>query len=183
MSLAPLLSASPAIQVHALAAIAAFGLGLAMLARRKGGWAHRLLGRLWVGLMAATALSSFAISSHTAWGGWSPIHGLSALTLAALVYAVAMARAGRIRAHRTAMVSLFAGALVISGGFTLMPGRIMHAVIFGTSEGVHGPIAAAFAVVPLWGWILLAAAAFGTVRLGLARERGRPVGPRLTRRA
>jgi uncharacterized membrane protein len=29
------------------------------------------------------------------------------------------------------MISVFAGALVIAGLFTLLPGRIMHAVVFG----------------------------------------------------
>jgi uncharacterized membrane protein len=29
------------------------------------------------------------------------------------------------------MTAIFVGALVIAGLFTLMPGRIMHAVVFG----------------------------------------------------
>jgi uncharacterized membrane protein len=29
------------------------------------------------------------------------------------------------------MISVFAGALVIAGLFTLVPGRIMHTVVFG----------------------------------------------------
>jgi uncharacterized membrane protein len=29
------------------------------------------------------------------------------------------------------MLSLFGGALVIAGAFTLLPGRIMHRVVFG----------------------------------------------------
>jgi uncharacterized membrane protein len=29
------------------------------------------------------------------------------------------------------MGMLFTGALVVAGGFTLLPGRIMHAVVFG----------------------------------------------------
>jgi uncharacterized membrane protein len=29
------------------------------------------------------------------------------------------------------MISTFAGALVIAGLFTFVPGRIMHAVVFG----------------------------------------------------
>jgi uncharacterized membrane protein len=33
--------------------------------------------------------------------------------------------------HRSAMVAIFTGALVIAGLFTLAPGRIMHAVVFG----------------------------------------------------
>jgi uncharacterized membrane protein len=30
------------------------------------------------------------------------------------------------------MISIFVGALVIAGLFTLVPGRIMHAVAFGS---------------------------------------------------
>jgi len=33
--------------------------------------------------------------------------------------------------HRNSMVGLFVGALVIAGAFTFLPGRIMHAVVFG----------------------------------------------------
>jgi uncharacterized membrane protein len=33
--------------------------------------------------------------------------------------------------HRRIMISVFAGGLVIAGLFTLLPGRIMHAVVFG----------------------------------------------------
>jgi uncharacterized membrane protein len=29
------------------------------------------------------------------------------------------------------MISIFFGALVVAGAFTFMPGRIMHAVVFG----------------------------------------------------
>jgi uncharacterized membrane protein len=29
------------------------------------------------------------------------------------------------------MIGIFAGALVVAGLFTLVPGRIMHAVVFG----------------------------------------------------
>jgi uncharacterized membrane protein len=29
------------------------------------------------------------------------------------------------------MIAIFAGALVVAGLFTFMPGRIMHAVVFG----------------------------------------------------
>ena len=29
------------------------------------------------------------------------------------------------------MIAIFVGALVVAGVFTLVPGRIMHAVVFG----------------------------------------------------
>jgi len=33
------------------------------------------------------------------------------------------------------MIAIFTGALVVAGLFTLLPGRIMHAVIFGAAGG------------------------------------------------
>jgi uncharacterized membrane protein len=44
---------------------------------------------------------------------------------------VVAARRHHVGNHRFAMISLFAGALVIAGAFTLLPGRIMHRVVFG----------------------------------------------------
>lgn len=131
MTLAPLLNASAVIQLHVLAAVTALGLGIAQFALTKGTALHRLLGWFWVGLMAVTALSSFGITGVNAIGHWSWIHLLSVYVLFALFMAVRAARRGRIRSHRGWMISLFAGALVITGAFTLLPGRIMGAVVLG----------------------------------------------------
>ena len=67
------------------------------------------------------------------WGPWSPIHLLSILVLVTLPLAVLHARRHDIAQHRIAMLMLFTGALVIAGGFTFLPGRIMHAVVFSPS--------------------------------------------------
>lgn len=131
MSLAPLLNASFAIQLHAFAALAAFALGLVQFARRKGTFSHRTFGWIWVGLMLVVAVSSFWISEIKLWGSWSPIHLLSVFTLINLPLAVWMARRHRVTAHRYWMIGIFAGALMIAGIFTFVPGRIMHAVIAG----------------------------------------------------
>ena len=48
-----------------------------------------------------------------------------------LPLAVWRAHTHQVVAHRRAMIGLFSGALVIAGLFTLLPGRIMHAVVFG----------------------------------------------------
>jgi uncharacterized membrane protein len=45
--------------------------------------------------------------------------------------AVFAASRGRIEAHRRAMLSIYALALIVTGLFTLWPGRIMHRVVFG----------------------------------------------------
>ena len=131
MSLAPLLDAAPAIPVHAFAAMAAFALGVVQFAAPKGTLPHRTVGWIWVGLMAIVAASSFWIHEIRLLGPWSPIHLLSIFTLIMLPIAVWRARRHRVADHRRIMTMTFVGALVIAGLFTLLPGRIMHAVVFG----------------------------------------------------
>ena len=131
MSLAPLLDAAPAIPLHALAAIAAFVLGVVQFAAPKGTLPHRTLGWIWVLLMVAVALSSFWIHTIRLVGPFSPIHLLSIFTLIMVPLAVWRAHTHRVADHRRIMIMTFTGALVIAGLFTLVPGRIMHAVAFG----------------------------------------------------
>ena len=131
MSFAPLLEAAPAIPLHAFAAMSAFVLGLVQFAAPKGTLPHRTLGWIWVLLMATVALSSFWIHQIRLIGPWSPIHPLSIFTLVMLPLAVWRAHRHRVADHRRIMMALFSGALVVAGLFTLLPGRIMHAVVFG----------------------------------------------------
>jgi uncharacterized membrane protein len=131
MNLAPLLNAAPVVQVHAFAAMAAFAMGVVQLAAPKGTLPHRTIGWIWVALLLTISVSSFFIHGIRMWGEWSPIHILSVFTPLMLLLGVLAARRHRVRAHRITMVSIFAGALVLAGIFTLVPGRIMHAVVFG----------------------------------------------------
>ena len=131
MSLAPLLDAAPQIPLHAFAAMAAFVLGSIQLVAPKGTLPHRTLGWIWVLLMASVAISSFWIHTIRLVGPFSPIHLLSIFTLIMLPLAVWRAHQHRVADHRRIMIMTFAGALVIAGAFTLVPGRIMHAVVFG----------------------------------------------------
>jgi uncharacterized membrane protein len=131
MTLAPLLDAPLAIQVHAYAAIAAFLLGIVQLARVKGTQSHRALGYFWVALMLVVAATSFWIHDLRVRGPWSPVHLLSILTLAMLPYGIVMARRRIVMGHKLTMLGLFSGALAIAGIFTFAPGRIMQRVLFG----------------------------------------------------
>jgi uncharacterized membrane protein len=131
VSLAPLLNASPAIQIHAFAAMAAFALGVVQLTAPKGTLPHRTIGWAWVVLMMMVCVTSFWIHELRVWGPWSPIHLLSIFTLGALPFAVIHARRHNVIRHRKAMIGIFTGALVIAGIFTFWPGRIMYAVVTG----------------------------------------------------
>lgn len=168
MTLQPLLQASPVIQIHVVSAIAALLLGAAVLFRRKGDRLHKLGGRIWVVLMATVALSSFFIHTIRMFGPWSPIHLLSIITLFGLVKAIMMIRSRKVMQHARIMKMVYFGGLVIAGFFTFMPGRVMHAVLFGSTETAVQPAAGVaastsgpgliqiIAGTPLWVWPLLA---------------------------
>ncbi len=126
-----LLAASPVIQVHAFAALGALFLGLAQFTTPVGSPIHRVLGYGWVSLMLVTTLSSFLISFNPIIWRFSWIHGLSVFTTVMIVVAIVKARQHKVQAHRTIMINLFIFALVLTGAFTLLPGRVMHAVVFG----------------------------------------------------
>jgi uncharacterized membrane protein len=131
MTLAPLLNASPAIQIHAFAAMTAFALGLVQFAAPKGTLPHRTIGWTWVMLMTVVSVTAFFIHELRVWGPWSPIHLIAIYVLIMLPLGVWRARHHKVSAHRKTMIGIFIGGLVIAGLFTFVPGRIMHAVTFG----------------------------------------------------
>ena len=132
MTLEPLLSAPLTIQIHAFAALAAAVIAPLQFLARKGSPLHRVDGYLWVVLMATDAASTLWIHELRIFGPWSPIHLISLWVLIGLPRAVLYARRGEVEAHRRIMRNMAFGALVIAGAFTLLPGRIMHQVLFGS---------------------------------------------------
>lgn len=138
MTLEPLWHASLAIQLHVATVVPAAIAGAFLLAsRNKGTPTHRLLGRIWLVLMVMTSASTFFIHELNVWAGLSPIHLLSVLTIAGCFQAYRMARNGRIKSHQRVVQQVYFGGIIIAGGFTLLPGRIMHRVVFdGGAAGV-----------------------------------------------
>ncbi len=132
MTLAPLFNATPVIQIHAFAAFAAIALGCIQLALPKGSPRHRAFGYTWVGLMVLIALSSLFIHTIRVWGPFSPIHLLSLWVLFIMPLAAWRASTGKMFGHKRTMQSTFVLALIITGFFTLYPGRIMYQVFFGS---------------------------------------------------
>ena len=106
---------APPIPHHALAAFAAGIIGAAQLWMRKGARVHRIIGYIWVALMAIVALSSFFIHEIRLVGAFSPIHLLSIFTLWSLYMAIRAAKDRRINAHRRWMQNLYVMALLITG--------------------------------------------------------------------
>ena len=125
----PFLNAEIAVQIHVVAAVTAFLIGVWIMAAPKGLVFHRTMGWTWVVAMGVTAISSFFIREIFE-GSFSFIHALSAWTMLGLPFAVAAACRRNIKAHRSAMVNMFVGAMLIAGLFTFLPGRTMWHIFF-----------------------------------------------------
>lgn len=115
--------------LHIVFALAALLLGAAVLCLPKGSARHRLMGRAWMALMAATAISSFWLSGIWAGHRFSPVHLLSVWVLICIVVAVRAARAGKIKLHRSFVLGSYLG-LLGAGAATLLPGRLIHLFLF-----------------------------------------------------
>ena len=119
------------IPVHAIMAMIAIILGGIQLSMKKGGLIHKLLGRIWVGIMLIVAITSFFIHEIKLWGAYSPIHLLSLLTIFTLGVGIYYVRVGNVKRHKQTMIALYFFALIVAGFFTLYPGRIMHQILIG----------------------------------------------------
>ena len=129
MDLATFLARPFAVQFHLVAALLALALGTVMLIRRKGTGSHKALGRIWVALMLAVALSSFWITGLGGAGRFSWIHGLSVFVLVMLGLSVWAIRRGRVRTHRFTMIGVYAGGLIGAGAGAFAPGRLISHVL------------------------------------------------------
>ena len=126
-----LFSETHPIPLHAIMAIIAIILGGIQHSMKKGGAIHKLLGRIWVGIMMFVAISSFFIHEIKLWGDYSPIHLLSLWTIFILGVGIYYARVGNIKRHKQVMIATYFFALILTGFFTLMPGRVMHQILIG----------------------------------------------------
>ena len=109
MHITPFMNAPLIVQAHVICAVIALGLVPGMLFRRKGDRLHKIIGRVWVLAMGLTAITSFGIMDIRLIGPFSPIHGLSLLTLYSLIGAVLQARAGKIDAHKSHVLGAMGG--------------------------------------------------------------------------
>ncbi len=124
------LGSSPAVIIHTFAAFSSLAIGTAMWLSRKGTTPHKLMGRLFVLLMAVTAFSALFIR-YINDGTFSFIHLFVPLTFFAIWETIYFVRKGNIKRHKRAVQGLFFGALLIPGVLSFLPGRTMWTVFFG----------------------------------------------------
>ena len=135
MTLAPLLAAPFAVKLHVFTVVPAFFLGTWLIFfSRKGARRHRAIGYVYLSLMTITAITVLWIHQIPAIDivyGFGPIHIFSLVTLSGVVGALRGAWTHNIKMHRRSMLGVYIGGLLMAGSFAFLPGRIMHAMVFG----------------------------------------------------
>jgi len=109
-------------------------IGGVLLSIKKGTSIHRSFGKIYMVLMLITAFITLFMPAEVGpqlfnHFGW--IHSFSFLTLYTIPTAYTAIRKGRVKKHQRKMIVLYFGAIIIAGGFTLVPGRYLHQVLFG----------------------------------------------------
>lgn len=120
------------VQLHLASMMLVMALTIPMLIMAKGTRRHRLLGRIWAGLMFANAIATlfFNTGSGNPPGGVfvgdvSPIHALSVFVAVMAPVAVLRARRHNRAGHESAIRGLVIGSLLVAGLFTLPFGRLL----------------------------------------------------------
>jgi uncharacterized membrane protein len=131
VNLDPIWQAPLAIKIHLATVIPAFAIGtwLIFFSTKGAPW-HRALGAVYLTLMTVTAVAAFFIRSINP-GHLTLVHLFIPLTLWGVFGALWNIRRGNVKGHRNAMLGLYFGGILIAGGFTLIPGRLLHHVFFG----------------------------------------------------
>jgi uncharacterized membrane protein len=138
MTIQPLVAAPLAVQLHVATVVPAFFLGTWLLfGSTKGSRHHRLVGKVYLGLMSVTALAAIFIRSFASLSitvgplKLGLIHLFVLLTGWSVWRTLGYLRTGQIEGHKQSMRGMYFGALIVAGLLAFAPGRIMYRMFFG----------------------------------------------------
>ncbi len=131
MNFALIADASLAIKIHLATVIPGFLLGTWLIfLSKKGARRHRMVGAIYLVLMTVTATAAIFIRDLRD-GSFSFLHLFVLLTYWSVFSAIWNLRRHNIRGHQGAMIGLYVGGILVAGGLTFLPGRLMYRLFFG----------------------------------------------------
>lgn len=119
--------------IHLATVLPCFIIGTLLLLIKKGTRIHKNAGRVYMILMLITAIITLFMPAQvgaTLFNHFGWIHSFSFLTLYSVPTAYTAIKKGDVKTHKRKMILLYFGALIIAGGFTLVPGRYLHDLLF-----------------------------------------------------
>ena len=120
--------------LHLATVTCAFLIGGGLLLSMKGTAIHKGFGRVFSILMMFTAAVSLFMPAHlgpTFLTHFGFIHLFSFFVLFSIPRAIVSIRRGDVEKHKTAMVGVYVGGIIIAGSFAFMPGRLLNTWLFG----------------------------------------------------
>ena len=117
-------------KIHLATVLAALVLATVQMIGPKGRTLHRILGWTLAILLVATSVAAMFIRGPQG-GLFNPFQIFVVTTLITVPWGVIAARRHDVRRHANMMSGLYFGALVIAGGLTFLPGRLMWRLFFG----------------------------------------------------
>jgi len=120
--------------LHLATILPAFVLGTYLLLKPKGTKPHKLLGKIYMLLMLATALVTLFMPARVGtrlFDHFGFIHAFSVWTLFSVTGGYVAIRYGNIEGHKYAMIGLYCGGILIAGSLAFEPGRLIHGWLFG----------------------------------------------------
>jgi len=121
------------VYLHLMTILPAMLIGTYLMIVRKGSPIHKLLGKVYMGLMMFTALVTLLMPAQLGpvlFGHFGFIHGLSLLTLTTVPQAYIAVKRRNIAVHKQNMIALYCGGILLAGFFAFSPGRLLHTWLF-----------------------------------------------------
>lgn len=119
--------------LHLASVLPAFLIGTFLMLNRKGTHWHRSLGKVYMLLMLATAVTVLFMPAEIGprWlNHFGFIHIFSCVVFFCIPKAYFAAKAGNTKTHKGNMIGVYCGGLLTAGSFALMPGRLLHTWLF-----------------------------------------------------
>ena len=109
-------------------------LGAYLLLFPKATRLHRLLGKIYLSLMGMTGIITLFMPSQGEFkllNHFGPLHVLSVITLYTVPTAYRAAKNKNIAAHKSAMIQLYIGGIIIAGSWAILgEGRLLNELFF-----------------------------------------------------
>ncbi len=115
--------------IHLATVLLAFTLGTFLLFQKKGTALHRLIGKYFMVLMLVTAIVALFMPAQVGQkflGHFGFIHLFCLLVFYSVPSAYFAVRKGNIVKHKTNLIGVYVGGILIAGAFAFMPGRLLH---------------------------------------------------------
>jgi uncharacterized membrane protein len=108
--------------------------GTYLIFAKKGTQFHKIIGKVYMILMGLTGILTLFIPAQVGqriFNHFGLLHLLSFLTIYSVPRAWFAIKKGDLKTHKSAMIKLYIGGIIIAGSFAILaPGRYLHNLFF-----------------------------------------------------